>query len=45
VFGDNRPLSFDSRSWGPLPAKNIVGLVRVRLWPATEIQAFAAPKY
>jgi signal peptidase I len=45
LFGDNRPFSFDSRSWGPLPVKNIVGLVRLRLWPPTEITAFAAPKY
>jgi signal peptidase I len=45
VFGDNRAESYDSRSWGPLPAKNIVGLVRVRLWPVNEITAFAAPKY
>ncbi len=45
LFGDNRPFSYDSRSWGPLPAKNIVGLVRVRLWPVNEITAFAAPKY
>jgi signal peptidase I len=45
VLGDNRPFSFDSRSWGSLPAQNIVGLVRVRLWPPTEITAFAAPKY
>jgi signal peptidase I len=45
MFGENRPFSYDSRSWGPLPAKNIVGLVRVRLWPINEITAFAAPKY
>jgi signal peptidase I len=45
VFGDNRTESYDSRSWGPLPAKNVVGLVRVRLWPVNEITAFAAPKY
>lgn len=45
VLGDNRPNSFDSRSWGVLPAKNIVGLVRVRLWPLNAVQAFAAPKY
>lgn len=45
LFGDNRQFSFDSRSWGPLPAKNIVGLVRVRLWPLNELTAFAAPQY
>jgi signal peptidase I len=45
TLGDNRLFSFDSRSWGPLPAANIVGLVRVRLWPLNEITAFAAPKY
>ena len=45
LFGDNRPFSYDSRIWGPLPAKNIVGLVRVRLWPLNELTAFAAPQY
>jgi signal peptidase I len=45
MLGDNRPFSYDSRSWGLLPAKNIVGLVRVRLWPITAITAFADPKY
>jgi signal peptidase I len=45
MFGDNRTESYDSRSWGPLPAKNIVGLVRVRLWPLNAITAFAAPNY
>jgi signal peptidase I len=45
MLGDNRPFSYDSRSWGLLPAKNIVGLVRIRLWPFDAITAFAAPKY
>ncbi len=45
MLGDNRPDSFDSRSWGALPAQNIVGLVRVRLWPLDAIRAFAVPNY
>lgn len=43
TLGDNRSFSFDSRSWGPLPSSDIVGLVRLRLWPLTELRAFAAP--
>ena len=45
LLGDNRPASYDSRSWGALPTKNIVGLVRIRLWPLGAITAFAAPQY
>lgn len=45
MLGDNRHYSFDSRSWGPLEKKYIVGLVRLRLWPVTEFSAFAAPQY
>lgn len=45
ALGDNRAESYDSRSWGPLPAQNIVGLVRVRLWPVNEVTAFSAPNY
>ncbi len=45
MLGDNRPASYDSRSWGPLPAKNIVGLVRVRLWPLNAVTLFSAPNY
>lgn len=45
LLGDNRSYSFDSRSWGELDRKKIVGLVSLRLWPITELTAFAAPSY
>lgn len=45
MLGDNRSVSFDSRAWGPLPASNIVGLVRLRLWPLSTIDLFGAPQY
>lgn len=45
VLGDNRVFSFDSRSWGTLNGKNIIGVVRLRLWPLKEIQTFTAPAY
>ncbi len=37
VMGDNRPRSSDSRTWGPLPKKNIIGRAFLRLLPITEV--------
>ena len=45
VMGDNRSFSFDSRSWGPLDKRKIVGVVRLRLWPFNKVLAVERPTY
>ena len=36
VMGDNRPNSSDSRVWGPLPRKDIIGRADLRLLPVSQ---------
>lgn len=45
VLGDNRYFSFDSRSWGKLTREAILGVVRLRLFPVTDIDTFRVPLY
>lgn len=35
AVGDNRPYSNDSRTWGPITRKDIVGRAFFRYWPVT----------
>ena len=40
VMGDNRPRSSDSRYWGVLPRKDIMGRAFLRLLPPTKAEVF-----
>ncbi len=45
VLGDNRGLSSDSRSWGSLDKKYIIGKVFIRAWPFTALAKIETPQY
>ena len=37
VMGDNRAHSNDSRNWGPVPERNVVGKVWLVYWPFSKV--------
>ena len=45
VLGDNRPMSYDSRFFGPIDKNVIVGRVWLRGWPLDRWKKFNTPTY
>jgi len=45
VMGDNRPHSSDSREFGPIPKKSIIGKAFLRYWPLNEVGIISGVNY
>lgn len=45
VMGDNRLRSSDSRSWGTVPEKDLIGKVLFRYWPVNKTNIFTHVEY
>jgi len=45
VLGDNREASLDSRRFGPVPRRLIIGKAWIRGWPFDKITIFQTPQY
>jgi signal peptidase I len=43
VLGDHRSNSSDSRTWGEVPKKYIIGKVQLRWWPIPNATIFRNP--
>ena len=40
VLGDNRSVSFDSRSFGPVPRDDLIGIATFQFWPLGDLRGF-----
>jgi len=45
AMGDNRAVSYDSRSWGPLPKDDLIGRVWLRVFPVSRAAVVETPSY